>query len=428
MLALAASGDASLTLLLYVAVPAFAAGLLAGVRATLWTTGATATALAVGFRPWTPVLLEQAFTWLLVSLGVGLFASWVHLLRSRAEIAEQHSYEEASKLLDDLRRVIRPLSGGLDPRPLAEQMIDEVTDQSSCRGAAVYLGLESSRELVASRGETPERGWQNGLDHGDLCVQKAIARGDRQVGLLLLNGPSGGLSPDEDRRIDAVIRAWSPRLEAAALYYEVRELATRAERARLAREMHDGLAQDIASLGYLVDDLSHGLPPETQNQLDALRTRLSEVVAELRLSIHDLRDEGLQATGLVASIAELARRDARAGDMRLHLRVQEGANALPAGVEHDLYRIAQESLANARRHSQADNLWVTCISGPGGTVIRIEDDGVGGTDDQTPGLGLQTITERALRIGAHLTIEPRQPRGTMLRVDYTAPASEDLPG
>jgi len=422
-LAISASGDAAIQLLPYITAPAFSAGLLRGMRASLWTTAAAAVALALTFYPWSALLLQQAFTWLVVSVGVGLLAGWVHLLRSRAETIEQHSYEEATVLLEDLRRVIRPLSGGLDPRPLAEEMLDEIASATtSCQGAAVFLGFDPFRELVASFGVSPNGGWSMATTEDAPVSRRTIAHRDRPIGLLVVQPMNGALNADEDRLITITLDAWSPRLEAAALYYEVRELATRAERSRLAREMHDGVAQDIASLGYVADDLAADLPAEFRDRLDVLRAQLSDVVTNLRLSIHDLRDQGLQATGLVASIAELARQEARLGGMHLHLRIQEGSNALAPGVEQDLYRIAAEALTNARRHSQAENLWVSCSSGPNGTVISIEDDGMGYPAGGSPGLGVQTMTERALRIGARLTLERRPPTGTRLRVEFKAPS------
>lgn len=425
-LAVSAGGDQALALLPYLAVPAFSAGLLRGMRASLWTTAAAAVTLALAFHPWSAALVQQVLTWLVVGIGVGLLAGWVHLLRSKAEVAEQHSYEEATKLLDELRQVIRPLSGGLDPRPLADQMMQEIADVVPCTGAAVVLGLDGSRELIATRGHTPEGGWTTALSD-DGVVTRRITTGDREIGQVAILPTQGTVSDDDAHRLGAVLRLWSPRLEAAGLYYAVRDLATRAERSRLAREMHDGVAQDIASLGYLVDDLAADLPPENLAKVESLRTQLSEVVTGLRLSIHDLRHEGLQTSGLAASVSELARQEARMGGMRLHLRVQEGASSLTPGVEHDMYRIAQEALANARQHSQAQNLWVSCQTGLGGTALGIEDDGVGLPVSGTTGLGIQTMTERSLRIGARLTLDTRSPVGTMVRVEYNTPTMSGTP-
>lgn len=420
-LAMSTSGDAALELLPYVTAPAFSAGLLRGVLLSLATTAVSALTLATSFYPWSAAYLQQSFTWLFVAAGIGLLTGWVHLLRARAEAIEQHSYEEAAKLLEDLRRVIRPLSGGLDPRPLAEEMLNEIADSSACAGAAVFVGVDSQRDLVASWGEEPDAGWRVG-DDGDAHIARVpIAHGGRPIGTLLVRTRSG-LTPDDERRLLSVVNTWYPRLEAAALFLDVRELATQAERSRLAREMHDGVAQDVASLGYLADDLAAELPSEFHSHIDILRSRIRDLVTQLRLSIHDLRDEGLHATGLAASIAEAARREAQAASIRLHLRVQDGSTVLEPSVEHDLYRICQEALTNVRRHSQADNLWVSCISGGGGTLITIEDDGVGPATSNA-GLGLQTMTERALRVGALLTVAVREPRGTMVRVEYRDNAS-----
>jgi signal transduction histidine kinase len=429
--AIALAGDSAAPLLPYVAVPAFTAGLLGGFRRAVAATASGAVVLLVLSLPYTPASLAAVVTWLLAALGVGLLAGWVHLLRARTEAVEQHSYEEASRLLDDLRRVIRPLAGGLDPRPLAEAMVHEIADQVPCTGAAVFLGQDSSRELVATCGATTSEDWAAwrttapALEQGRGIRVSAtpIRHSGNDIGLLVM-AADPPLTKSQHEVLSRITDSWSPRLEAARLYYEVRDIATRAERSRIAREMHDGVAQDIASLGYLVDDMAADAPPELSDKIDALRSQLSRVVSDLRLSIHDLRLEGLRSSGLAASLAELARREAQSGGMRLHLRVQEGVTNTPEGVEHDLYRIVQEALTNARRHSQAENLWLSCVIGPGGTVITVQDDGVGTAGPSPKGLGIQTITERAMRIGASLTMEARRPNGTMLRVEYTNPSGD----
>ncbi len=81
------------------------------------------------------------------------------------------------------------------------------------------------------------------------------------------------------------------RLEAALLFDEVRSLATAEERQRLAREIHDGVAQEVASLGYLDRRHQGACPAEVTPQLAALREELSRIVTELRFSIFDLRKE-----------------------------------------------------------------------------------------------------------------------------------------
>ncbi len=121
-----------------------------------------------------------------------------------------------------------------------------------------------------------------------------------------MDPPSAG--PGPDLVDDAALR-----IDTALLFSEVRALATAEERRRLAREIHDGIAQEIASLGYLVDDLAAGTEDEhVATELRHLREELTRVVTELRLSIFDLRSDVQPATGLGAALSDYVRRSARA--------------------------------------------------------------------------------------------------------------------
>jgi signal transduction histidine kinase len=342
-------------------------------------------------------------------------------------------YREITHLLDDLRGLIRPLAGGLDPRPLASALITTLRSDPAVEGAAVVLGSETGR-LVGADGRVPEDGWTAPLQRR-LARQAQMSRvpasaplADRvvlavpvlgqhhPVATVLLLCPASSASRVLPHAQGAA-HDWAVELEAAALFAEVQDLAARAERSRIAREMHDGVAQDLASLGYLVDDLLAGDDEEIRPGLEGLRHEISSVVTALRLSIHDLRSDGLRTGGLAGAIGEIARREAQCGDMAVHLRLQETHNTLTADVEHELLRVAQEAITNAQQHSGGANLWVSCVVGPGGVVIAVEDDGVGLHGESAESLGLSIMVERAARVGAVLSIQTRPPHGTAVRVE-----------
>ena len=229
--------------------------------------------------------------------------------------------------------------------------------------------------------------------------------------------------PAERRSADAIVSRWANHLDAAVMFRQVQALATQAERARIARDMHDGVAQDVASLGYIVDELiDRGDDGLSVGDLERLREAIGQVVGELRLSIYDLRDDGVRSGGLAGAVGELARREASLGRNAVHLRLHETRNVLPADVESDFYRIAQEALTNARRHSGAANVWVTVAVGPGGTVLEVADDGKGMGTPREDSMGLTMMAERAARIGATLHVSPRNPRGTVVRVELVPAA------
>ena len=164
------------------------------------------------------------------------------------------------------------------------------------------------------------------------------------------------------------------RIDAALMFNELRTLATAEERQRLAREIHDGIAQELASLGYVVDDLAAQTVedrPDISQALEALRGEMSRVISELRLSIFDLRRELGPGMSLGAALADHVRIVGATSVLTVHLELAESPQRLRVEVETELLRIAQEAIANARRHSKASNLWVTCRIDPPAAQLHV---------------------------------------------------------
>jgi signal transduction histidine kinase len=206
------------------------------------------------------------------------------------------------------------------------------------------------------------------------------------------------------------------RLETALLFDDVRSLATTEERQRLAREIHDGVAQELVMVGYGIDNALALLPNEPDqaaSMLGSLRDEVTRVITELRLSLFELRSDVDPHGGLAAAIAEYARTMGAAGGMRVHLSLDEGGARLPAAVEGELLRIAQEAITNARKHARARNLWVSCEIDPPYVKLQVSDDGRGvSAENREDSFGMSIMAERAQRIRARLEVGPRKPSGT----------------
>jgi signal transduction histidine kinase len=255
-----------------------------------------------------------------------------------------------------------------------------------------------------------------------------LVAGVRTVGLLAIEADVAGAYPTAVR--DRVARLAEPaalRLEAALLFDEVRSLATNEERQRLAREIHDGVAQELVMVGYGIDNALAVLPPNgvaeaAGDELRALRNEVTRVITELRLSLFELRSEVDRHGGLTAAIAEYARAVGASAGLRVHLSLDESTARLPTAAEAELLRIAQEAITNARKHSGASNLWVTCAVDPPFAQIEVSDDGQGIPDQRPDGrYGLAIMAERAERIRGRLEISPRQPTGTTVTVVVGTP-------
>src|SRR5436190_16845376 len=362
-------GGAAGAVLPYLLIPVVAASLYRRRLETGILLG-TATALLVGLAvfdirlPDRSAYLVVTFEWLLFSaLAAAVTDALQRTLQDRRD--RPQPYAEATRLLTQLRTVARQLPGAtLDPGGLAEHLIDDVRTVARVDRAAVLSAGGGSRLVVLA-----------------------------QAGL---------------------------RLEAALLFDEVRSLATNEERQRLAREIHDGVAQELVMVGYGIDNALAVLPDgatDAAHELRVLRSEVTRVITELRLSLFELRSEVDRHGGLTAAIAEYARAVGASAGLRVHMSLDESTARLPAAIEAELLRIAQEAITNARKHAGAANLWVTCAVDPPFAQIEVCDDGQGITDQRPDGrYGLAIMTERAERIRGLLEITPRNPNGTRVAV------------
>jgi signal transduction histidine kinase len=181
--------------------------------------------------------------------------------------------------------------------------------------------------------------------------------------------------------------------------------------------MHDGVAQDIASLGYLIDNLAGSCTsPDQAADIGRLRKEVTRVVAELRNSVFDLRNEVAATQGLGQSLASFARHIGSHSDLTVHVTLDESTVRLRPKVEAELLGIAQEGINNARRHSGGQNLWVHCRVQPPHAVIEVVDDGQGLGVARDDSHGLKIMRERADRIGAELVVESPGHDGVGTRV------------
>jgi signal transduction histidine kinase len=207
------------------------------------------------------------------------------------------------------------------------------------------------------------------------------------------------------------------RIDSGRLFADVRTAATSEERRRLAREIHDGIAQELASVGYALDALVADLKGmHAQALADDIRSEVRRIVSELRLSIFDLRADVQPGVGLGSALTSYVQQAGTAAGLTVHLVMDEAHDRLALVQETELLRIAQEAVTNVRRHAHAENVWVTCRVDPPYAFLRVADDGSGMDSPRNDSFGLDIMQERADRIGADLSWHPREGGGTVLEV------------
>ncbi|MCU1677443.1 MAG: putative signal transduction histidine kinase [Frankiales bacterium] len=220
-------------------------------------------------------------------------------------------------------------------------------------------------------------------------------------------------------------------LDAALLFDEVRELATIEERHRLARGIHDGIAQELVSVSYALDNaLGETQLDVMAAQVAVARHELRRILSELRLSIFDLRSDVRPSVSLATALSSYVHSIERDPGLTIHVRASTSQGRLPAECESELLSIAQEALTNARKHAAASNIWVTLTVQAPDACLRIEDDGTGFANaSSATSFGLDIMSERATRIGAMFDVLPRPGHGTIVQVVLgdPLPAATEFP-
>lgn len=424
-------------LMVYLAIPPVVAGLRLGTVPSLNTSFATAGAMIGAWYGADQVgrdlsQFSTSVPWIIVGLGGGLLASR-QSRDARLLKQAQAPYAAAHRLVSQLHSLSRTLPMGLDSPTVASTILGSLMDQAgSQRGCLVVRLPHDSADTIAVKGSMAvedERAALTCLRNGRVemapgVVALPVRVGDDTFGALAVGKPAG-ISPEVLEHLQEELDAQALRLDTALLFDDVRSLATSEERNRLAREIHDGVAQEIASLGYAIDDLAAtASDDETREAAEVLRLEVTRVVSELRLSILDLRHGVDAAGGLSGALAEYVREVAGQTSLRAHLVLDENGEPLPRRTEAELLRIAQEAVGNVRKHAHAENLWVTLVTEGRNLRLTVADDGVGLAAPKSGHYGMHTMRERAESIGADFNVEDRPAGGTIITVQSRTMSKE----
>jgi signal transduction histidine kinase len=192
------------------------------------------------------------------------------------------------------------------------------------------------------------------------------------------------------------------------------------EQARIGQELHDGLCQQLVSLAFDANSLERQLSAQGRAEVQVAKRishYLDQAITEARQVSRGLFPVRLDVEGLPCALEELA----RATRERFHVKCRFEANqaALPDAqpIATHLYRIAQEAVTNALKHSQASSISIRLAAQEDRLELKIEDDGIGftvGSLQNSKGMGLHIMDYRARSIGGRLTLEPALRGGTVV--------------
>jgi signal transduction histidine kinase len=215
-------------------------------------------------------------------------------------------------------------------------------------------------------------------------------------------------------------------------YERIRHLSRRllgeqeAERARIARELHDDINQQLAILSIDLDRLhSDHLQAHSVKRLSRALETVQAISTSVRELSHRLHPSKLRLIGLVAALDTL-RRDLSPPHLRIAFSHRDVPSEINETIAMCVFRVAQEALANAVKHSDAAHVWLDLTGGPRSVALTITDDGKGFDVNGVPntGLGLISMRERVGSVGGLLEIHVTSGSGTRLSVTIPTQASE----
>jgi two-component system NarL family sensor kinase len=246
----------------------------------------------------------------------------------------------------------------------------------------------------------------------------------KQLGVMNVASPDWReLSPDDLRLLYTVGDLLSIAIERARLFERSVQFGAIEERNRLAREIHDTLAQGLAAIALQLETADALL--ETGTRLETAHQTVQQALAltrknldEARRSVMDLRAAPLEGRSLGDALTALAQEWAGKNGLELKLLLTGENHPLPMRIESGLYRIAQEALTNVVRHAEARELSVELVVTPNQVRLAIDDDGRGFDVDHIPKgrYGLIGMNERARLLGGQLEVQSCPGEGTCIEV------------
>src|SRR6267378_153735 len=233
----------------------------------------------------------------------------------------------------------------------------------------------------------------------------------------------------EDLAVEAVAA-----LRAHSLAIKVAEVAVLQERVNLAREIHDGLASDLAAVVALFkyyEQRRQRDPDDASQLLPQLRSMTEEILAGARNILQSLRPKTIRSQGLLASVLKLVDQFGRMNLVETNVSIRGEENVVAPEQKEVIFQVLRESLSNVRKHAQARNLWVVLDLSTTPWVMTVRDDGRGfdvrrvAEDPRKGGsYGLVGMRERAELIGGTFEMVSQTFEGTLVTLIGPAERSE----
>jgi signal transduction histidine kinase len=313
----------------------------------------------------------------------------------------------------------RRLKGSLSPEAALPAAVETIAQALKLPCVAIALKQEGGFETAASYGIS-----------GESPIQLPLIYQGEMIGQIRLSqrAPDEPFTPGEQRLLNDIAGHIGVTAHNVLLTRDLRRLAEdlqrsreelvkgrEEERRRLRRDLHDELGPQLASLKLNLDvarNLVSRDPRAAEALLVELRSQSQSAIADIRRLVFDLRPPALDELGLIGAIHEYTRQIVSQDGLHIRVDTPRDLPPLPAAVEVAAYRITLEALANFVRHSQGSSCQVTVTMTGDDLQVEVCDDGLGLPKDVQPGVGLNSMRERAAELGGTCVIETLPVKGT----------------
>ncbi|GAC1481728.1 MAG: hypothetical protein PVSMB9_07110 [Candidatus Dormibacteria bacterium] len=324
--------------------------------------------------------------------------------------------------VDDQKRFI--LRAGVPTESLAAPEGGGTISSAFLRQALDHNEVFTVEDLANEALTPDEAAWVDGGYHGFAAIALAPPL-ERPVGVLaLLRRTPWRLDRRDAVRLEDLAAEAVAALRAHSLAIKVEEVAVLQERLSLAREIHDGLASDLAAVVALFkyyEQRRERDPEDAAQLLPQIRSMTEEILDGARNILQSLRPKTIRSEGLMASAIKAVDQFGRVNLLETSVDIRGEENGLSPEQKEVIFQVLRESLSNIRKHSQARTVWVTLDLSSVPWVMTVRDDGRGfdvrrvAEDPRKAGsYGLVGMRERAELLGGNLEIVSQADLGTIV--------------
>ena len=361
---------------------------------------------------------------------------------SRVMIASQetHSHRvfagEMNRPTGDARADFRWLESGMrDAKAYLENFTGEVCYASADRDGWTTLALDESGHQVPLSNLAPLAQLRQAQPFDSLVTVAFLFGGDWRGRVFLFNPSWRGERQEELRFLQDLVRQVGPAVYNVYLLHRLRRRASAAERARFARELHDGAVQSLIAVEMQVDVLRRQAEANRPigGDLERIQSLLREEVLKLRELMQQMKAIDVDSQRLLGVLKDTVERFQRETGITARFVTDLDELEMPQRVCREILRIVQEGLVNVRKHSGARHALVRLASVGDKWSLTLEDDGKGlsfsgryNTEQmEEAGKGPMIIRERVSLIAGELTVESNPGQGT--RLEIMVPRNGDVP-